>query len=109
MALLQSQVRNVVRKVAELLGDGGVAEVQHDVEAQRLQGGQVALPGQVIKLDAGGVLLVLRQTQHFQMVVTHKVFSLCFWAAQSKILEIQTNIQHDLNSEVKSASGTLSL
>ena len=60
VALLQSQVGQVVREAAELLGDADVAEVQHDVEAQRLEGGEVALPGEVIELDAGWVLLVLR-------------------------------------------------
>lgn len=49
----------MVGEAAQLLGDAGIAEVQHDVEAQRLERGQVALPGKVIKLDAGWVLLVL--------------------------------------------------
>lgn len=49
----------MVREPAELLGDTGIAEVQHDVEAQWLEGRQVALPGKVIELDAGWVLLVL--------------------------------------------------
>lgn len=31
------------------------------------------LPVGVIELDAGGVLLVLRQAQHLQVVVTHEV------------------------------------
>lgn len=59
MALLQSQVGQMVGEAAQLLGGAGITEVQHDVEAQWLEGGQVALPREVIKLDAGWVLLVL--------------------------------------------------
>lgn len=64
MALLQSQVGQVVWEAAQLLRDAGIAEVQHDVEAERLEGRQVALPGEVIELDAGWILLVLWQAQH---------------------------------------------
>lgn len=87
MTLLQGQMGQVVGEAAELLGHAGVAQVQHDVEAQRFQGGQVSLPGLVIKLDTGRVLLVLRQAQHLQVVVTHKVLGLSLWTAQSHVLE----------------------
>lgn len=59
VALLESQVGQVVREATELLGDTGIAEVQHNIQAKWLEGGQVALPGEVIELDAGWVLLVL--------------------------------------------------
>lgn len=114
VALLQSQVGEVVREAAELLGDAGVAEVQHDVEAQRLKGGQVTLPGEVVELDAGWVLLVLRQAQHLQVVVTHKVLGLHLRAAHRKVLgtygtEIkrQTTSQHSINRDVISNSSYL--
>lgn len=87
MALLQSQVGQVVGEAAELLGDAGVAQIQHDVEAQRLEGRQVALPREVVELDTGWVLLVLWQTEHLQVVVTHKVLSLSLRAAHCKVLE----------------------
>jgi len=87
VALLQRQVGQVVGEAAELLRDAGVAEVQHDVEAQRLEGRQVALPGEVVELDAGRVLLVLRQAQHLQVVVTHKVVRLRVRAAHPEVLE----------------------
>lgn len=87
VALLQRQVGQVVGEAAELLRDAGVAQVQHDVEAQRLEGGEVALPGLVVELDAGGVLLVLRQAQHLQVVVAHKVLGLGLGAAQRKVLD----------------------
>lgn len=60
VALLESQVGQVVREATQLLCDAGIAEVQHYVEAQRLEGGKVSLPGEIIKLDAGWILLVLR-------------------------------------------------
>lgn len=87
IALLEGQVGQVVREAAQLLRDAGVAEVQHDVEAQRLEGGEVALPGEVVKLDAGWILLVLRQAEHLQMVVAHKVLGLALQAAQGEVLE----------------------
>lgn len=76
MALLQGQVGQVVGEATELLGGAGVAQVQHDVEPQGLQGGQVALPGQVVELDTGGILLVLGQAEHLQVVVAHVVLRL---------------------------------
>lgn len=87
VALLEGQVGQVVREAAQLLRDAGVAEVQHYVEAQRLEGGEVALPGEVVKLDAGWILLVLRQAEHLQMVVTHKVLGLALQAAKGEVLE----------------------
>lgn len=86
VALLQSQVGQVVGEAAEPLGDTGIAEVQHDVEAEWLQGGQVALPGEVVELDASWVLLVLGQAQHLKVVVAHKVLGLRLRAAHRKVL-----------------------
>lgn len=41
VALLQSDVAQVVGKAAQALGDAGVTQVQQHVEAQRLEGGEV--------------------------------------------------------------------
>lgn len=76
VALLQGDVAQVVGESAQALGDAGITQIQQHVEAQGFEGGEVQLPVGVIKLDAGGVLLVLGQAQHLQVVVTHKV--LCF-------------------------------
>lgn len=90
LTLLQSQVGQVVGEAAQLLGYTCVAQIQHDVEAQGLQGWQVALPGKVIKLDASWVLLVLRKAQHLQVVVTHKVLCLHICRASSYALRTKT-------------------
>ena len=59
VALLQGDVAQVVGEPAQALSDAGTAQVQQHVEAQGLEGGEVELPVGVIKLDAGGILLVL--------------------------------------------------
>lgn len=76
VSLLQGDVAEVVGEAAQPLGHAGIAQVEQHIQAQRLEGIQVHVPVGVIKLDAGGVLLVLGQAEHLQVVVTHKVFSL---------------------------------
>lgn len=76
VSFLEGNVAEVVREAAQTFCHAGVAEIEQHVQAQRLEGIQVHLPVGVIKLDAGGVLLVLGQAKHLQVVVTHKVFSL---------------------------------
>lgn len=111
VALLQGQVGQVVGEAAQLLGDAGVAQVQHDVQAQGFEGREVTLPGGVVKLDAGRVLLVLGQAQHLQVVVAHKVISLRLWAAQCKILEVHINLNnvhiHNIHPPLHSTTGLL--
>lgn len=75
VSLLQGDVAEVVGEAAQPLGHAGVAQVEQHVQAQRLEGVQVHVPVGVIKLDARGVLLVLGQAEHLQVIVTHKVFS----------------------------------
>lgn len=76
VSLLQGDVAEVVGEAAQPLGHAGIAQVEQHVQAQRLEGIQVRVPVGVVKLDAGGVLLVLGQAEHLQVVVTHEVFSL---------------------------------
>lgn len=81
VTLLERQVGQVVWEAAQLLGHTGVAQVEQDVQAQGLEGGKVALPAGVVKLNTDRVLLVLGQTEHLQVVVAHKV--LCLTASRS--------------------------
>lgn len=85
VALLQGDVAQVVGEAAQPLGDAGIAEVQQHVEAQGLQGREVQLPVGIIKLDAGGVLLVLGQAQHLQVVVAHEVLRFVRLALQPRL------------------------
>lgn len=76
VSFLEGNVTEVVREAAQTLCHTGIAEVEQHIQAQRLERIQVHLPVGVIKLDAGGILLVLGQAKHLKVVVTHKVFSL---------------------------------
>lgn len=73
MALLERQVGQVIGEATELLSNAGIAKVQQDVQAQRLERRKMTLPTRVVKLDANRILLVLRQTEHLEVVVAHKV------------------------------------
>lgn len=75
VSFLEGNVAEVVREAAQTLCHTGIAEIEQHVQAQRLEGIQVHLPVGVIKLDAGGVLLVLGQAKHLKVVVAHKIFS----------------------------------
>lgn len=76
VSFLEGNVAEVVREAAQTLCHTGIAEVEQHIQTQRLEGIQVHMPVGIIKLDAGGVLLVLGQAKHLKVVVTHKVFSL---------------------------------
>lgn len=97
MTLLQCQVGEVVREAAQQLRDPSVAQVQHDVQSQRLQRGQVALPARVVKLNTDRVLLVLGQTQHLQMIVANKVLRLTQIITNDTQLVIHTNTYRQRN------------
>lgn len=94
MAFLQRQVGQVIGESAELLGDGDITQIQQDVQAKGLQRGQVILPTGVIKQDADGILLILGQTQHLQMIVTHKIFCFTQIITHTTWLEIETHTKH---------------
>lgn len=76
VSFLEGDVAEVVREAAQTFCHTGIAEIEQHIQAQRLEGIQVHMPVGVIKLDAGGVLLVLGQAKHLKVVVTYKVFSL---------------------------------
>lgn len=76
VSFLEGNVAEVVREAAQTLCHTRIAEIEQHIQAQRLERIQVHMPVGVIKLDAGGVLLVLGQAKHLKVVVTHKVFSL---------------------------------
>lgn len=76
VSFLEGDVAEVVREAAQTLCHTGIAEIEQHIQAQRLEGIQVHMPVGIIKLNAGGVLLVLGQAKHLKVVVTHKVFSL---------------------------------
>lgn len=90
VAFLQRQVGQVIRESAELLGDGGIAQIQQNVQTKGFQGGEVILPTGIIKLDADGVLLILRQAQHLQMIVAHEIICLTQIITKTTLLKAET-------------------